>query len=137
MKCITYLIALLPFLISCGDSTLDMHLSNAANKKIDIYESHLDLDEVGTIEQIRLDNPTHYRLINRIQNEVPPYRLTKVEIWLRTGYRLDDFYISKLMKTSYPPKRKLFFTLDKIRYSMTVTDQPYSAHSYYVDGSWE
>lgn len=44
----------------------------------------------------------------------------RVEGWIRTTYRADSVHLSQLLLVSYPPKRRLSFSLEGVSYNATV-----------------
>jgi hypothetical protein len=80
----------------------------------------VDLDQPGAIERVQRDNPTHYRAIQHILSEAPKLQPRALTGWIRTSYDPKAPPVL-LIKTSYPPRARLEFALDDIRYVAFVT----------------
>ena len=98
------------------------------------YDDHINLDDPDSLELVSLHYPGHYQALKQILNEAALSKVTNLAIFLKTGYWVKDLYVSNgLLKTSYPPKKLASFTLDKTRYSRTITDWTYSARVFYLE----
>lgn len=81
---------------------------------------HVDLEQPGAIERVQRENPAHYRAIQHILKEAPGLQPRALTGWLRTSYDPKAPQVL-LIKTSYPPRARLEFTLDDTRYVGFVT----------------
>jgi len=85
--------------------------------------AHVDLSRPGAMETIQRDQPARYRRITeilRVASEVPcqtePFGRA-----VEAKYEVRDAHCGLVLKTSYPAKRVLSFTLDSTQYSAVVT----------------
>ncbi|HET9299896.1 MAG TPA: hypothetical protein VFO11_08110 [Candidatus Polarisedimenticolaceae bacterium] len=95
-------------------------------------ERYVDLTKPGAMEQLKRENPAHYRAVSAIvqaalrQEERPgddaAMQYARVE-WLRiqSAYKAKDVDYSPILLTSNPPKRELSFRLDEVRYRKLLT----------------
>jgi hypothetical protein len=81
---------------------------------------HVDLEQPGALERLHRDNPAHFRAVQQILREVPVRKPETVVRWIRTAFDADMASVLRI-KTSYPPKARLSFTLDETEYSALVT----------------
>jgi hypothetical protein len=84
---------------------------------------YVDLDKPGALEAVQRDQPEHYRRITEIltvANEVP-CQTEQFGRVIEAKYEARDGHCGLLLKTSYPAKRELSFTLETTRYSTVVT----------------
>jgi hypothetical protein len=86
----------------------------------------VNLDTPGAFDALKRDNPDHYRratgIIQVAESEVcQPKRFAEI---VRVQFAADKAGCAALIKTSYPAKFDLGFTLDSIRYSYTATLEP-------------
>ena len=81
----------------------------------------VDLRDPAALELLRQANPAHYEKIQRVVvglREAP--ELAEGD-WLEVSFDARDVDLSRyLIKTSYPPKQLLRFTLDDVRYVIHV-----------------
>lgn len=87
--------------------------------------SRVDLDRPGAMEAVQRDQPEHYRRITEIlsvASEVP-CQTEQFGRVVEAKYDVRDGHCGLLLKTSYPAKRVLSFTLGTTRYSTVVTMQ--------------
>ena len=80
---------------------------------------HVDLDQPGALERLHRDNPAHFRAVQQILREAPERKPETVVRWIRTAFDADMASVLRI-KTSYPPKARLSFTLDETEYSALV-----------------
>ena len=84
-------------------------------------ERYVDLNRPGALDAIARDNPAHYRQIleiTRVASEVSCETALKM-LPVPAASRLECVAIA--LMTSDPPKRRVNFELDSIRYRMVVT----------------
>jgi len=81
----------------------------------------VDLDAPGALEAVARDNPVHYEKIRRIVAGVNSKPDSHVFEWLRVGFGATDIQYVPLIMVSYPPKRRLSFSLDGTRYVTVIT----------------
>ena len=85
--------------------------------------AYVDLDRPGAMEAVQRDQPEHFRRIARIlsvASEVPCHTEPFGRA-VEAKYDARDGHCGLLLKTSYPSKRVLSFTLGTTRYSTIVT----------------
>jgi hypothetical protein len=84
--------------------------------------AEIDLRNAGALENLQRTNPAHRAKIERIQERAWQFPQEGPARWLPAALNASDVrYTRGLMKTSYPPKETLRFTLDDVRYVMDVT----------------
>jgi hypothetical protein len=83
----------------------------------------IDLDVPGNLEAVARGSPDHFAKIQRILDEVPqrPPAADAVAKWMRTEFHAEHIQYTDLVMTSYPPKRRLEFSLDNTFYVKVVT----------------
>ena len=80
------------------------------------------LDRPGVLESIERENPDHFRRITGIiEASIEACRRDEVGTQLRVKYEMVQTSCGALIKTSYPAKFMLGFTLDETRYIVTAT----------------
>jgi hypothetical protein len=79
-----------------------------------------DLDRPGALEALRLSNPTHYSKVRQILEGVFLHSDAEVPRWMQTNFQAQDVQYGPIVLTSHPPKRRLSFALDAMRYEGTV-----------------
>jgi hypothetical protein len=88
---------------------------NAAPRTIDLRDS-------GALEQLQQSNPAHFAKIQQILAGLRAQPARVEAGWLQTHFKARDVALSHLLlRTSYPPKQLLQFTLDNVRYTLHVT----------------
>lgn len=81
----------------------------------------VDLRNPAALELLREANPAHYEKIQRVVAGLREAPELAEGDWLEVSFDARDVDLSRyLMKTSYPPKQLLSFTLDDVRYVMHV-----------------
>ncbi|MBX5463066.1 MAG: hypothetical protein IRZ28_18505 [Steroidobacteraceae bacterium] len=83
------------------------------------------LGGVASLERLREDNMNHYLRAQRILAAADELCRPGPEVTTFVRFEASDISCSSLLlKTSYPPKREIGFTLDDLRYIalVTVTD---------------
>jgi hypothetical protein len=81
----------------------------------------IDLDIPGNLAAVERDNPTHFAKIRRILAEVQEQKTQAVPTWMRTHFEARAVSYTDLLMVSYPPKKRLAFTLDETGYVAMVT----------------
>ena len=81
------------------------------------------LDLPGAMEAVKKDQPDHYRRITEILKVASDLPCQEGEFGrvVEAKYEARDGRCSFAVMTSYPPKRRLSFTLGDTRYSTVVT----------------
>jgi hypothetical protein len=80
----------------------------------------VDLNAPGVLEALRIDNPAHYAKVRAILTATEERPSSQIREWMRTRFDASDIDAAPLWHVSDPPKIKLSFTLDKIRYTAMV-----------------
>lgn len=79
----------------------------------------VDLRDDDALEQLYESNPDHYRRIHDALVRLQSSPELAEGDWLAVNIDARDVELSEsLIKTSYPPKQLLQFTLDDVRYTM-------------------
>jgi hypothetical protein len=108
----SWLIALAASLVVSGVSAADPSTSART----------VDLRDPAALEQLRQSNPAHYAAIREILATLAQEPGRVEGDWLQTAFDARDVELSRwLLKTSYPPRQQLSFTLDQTRYTLHVT----------------
>jgi hypothetical protein len=81
----------------------------------------VDLDAPGVLDTLARTNPVHYDKVQRIVAGVKSKSDSEVNEWLRVSFDAKDVRYAALLMVSYPPKRRLSFTLDDKSYKTVVT----------------
>ena len=89
----------------------------------------VDLGAPGALEALERDNPRHFGQVAEILREVSRVDPPGVEGWLRARFNAQQIaYSPRQLRTSYPAKTTLSFTLDDTRYhAMIVVRAPAEA----------
>jgi hypothetical protein len=80
----------------------------------------VDLDKPGALEALQQSNPTHYEKVRRIIDGVISQSDARVPGWMRANFDARDVSYAPIVMTSHPPKRRLSFALDDVRYETVV-----------------
>lgn len=81
----------------------------------------VDLRDGGALERLRVDNPAHYAAIRQILAGLAEQPERAEGDWLQATFDAREVELSRLLlKTSYPPRQRLSFTLDTTRYTLHV-----------------
>lgn len=80
----------------------------------------VDLGEPGALDALRERNPRHHDSVTRILAAAREVPHTRVRQAITVRYDASDVRFEPLVSLSDPPKMKLFFTLDAVRYSAVV-----------------
>jgi hypothetical protein len=81
----------------------------------------VDLDAPGALDALAHDNPQHYGKVREIMADVQKRPDSEVPQWMRTRFDASDVNYGPLLIVTDPPKRRLSFTIDEVRYRSTVT----------------
>jgi hypothetical protein len=81
----------------------------------------IDLDQPGALEALQRSNPTHYETIQQIMDHLPRQPDAEVPHWIQATFHARDATYGPILLTSFPPKRRVSFTLDDTRYEALVT----------------
>jgi hypothetical protein len=81
----------------------------------------IDLDRSGALEALRQSNPAHYEKVRKIIDGVITQPDARVPGWMRATFDARDVSYAPIVMTSHPPKRRLSFALDDVRYETVVT----------------
>ena len=80
----------------------------------------VNLNEPGALEALQESNPTHYEKVRKILEGVPQQPDAGVPRWMQTNFDAQDVKYLPIVLTSHPPKRRLSFSLDAMRYEAIV-----------------
>src|SRR4030095_16685763 len=81
----------------------------------------VDLNAPSALDALERDRPEHYRKVREIMAEVQKQPDSEVPQWMRTRFDARDVNYGPLLLVTDPPKRRLSFTIDEVRYQSTVT----------------
>ena len=83
----------------------------------------VDLNVPGALDAIRDQDPRHYERIDGILRaaEGLPCHTPEFQRAMKAGHEAEAARCSVMLMTSYPAKRRLSFTLERVRYVATVT----------------
>lgn len=82
----------------------------------------VDLRDAAALAELQRTRPAHYATIRRILADLQQQPDRAEGDWLQTNFDVRDVELSRLLlKTSYPPRQLLRFTLDDTRYTLHVT----------------
>ena len=87
----------------------------------------IDLDVPANLEAVERDHPEHFRKIQQIVVEVQQQPTGRVADWMRARFDARDVLYADWVLTSFPPKKRLRFSLDKSSYVTTVTLRDWGA----------
>jgi hypothetical protein len=82
--------------------------------------SVVDLDDGAALARLASERPEHYARVVGILRDAQQLPEKEVLGWLRTSHRAEDAAFGPAMLTSYPPQRRLSFSLDTVQYRATV-----------------
>ena len=87
-------------------------------------EGPLNLNGSGVLEKLQQNNPEHYQKIQEIIAGLYKQPDSGVPHWIQTTFNAQDISYRPILLTSYPPKRRISFTLDNTHYKaiLTLTD---------------
>ena len=102
---------------------IGMTVAAMANAGAQTSFDPVDLDAPGALARIEREHPDHFARIQRILAEVPrrPVSDDSVAKWMQAEFRATDVQYGHLMMTSYPPKKRLEFSLDRTVYVAVIT----------------
>jgi hypothetical protein len=81
----------------------------------------VDLRDAAALENLRHSNPAHFAMIQSILKDLAEKPERVEGDWLQTNSDARDVELSRLvLKTSYPPRQLLRFSLDATRYTLDV-----------------
>jgi hypothetical protein len=85
----------------------------------------IDLNAPGALDALRRSRPEDYRRIVVILAGITRHAQGDVPHWLQANFDARDVVYQPLWLTSFPPKRRLSFSLEGQRYRavLTITDQ--------------
>ena len=81
----------------------------------------VDLDRPGALQALQRSNPDHYEKIRKIVEGVLQRPDADVPRWIQATFAGTDVSYVPIVLTSHPPKRRLSFALDTIRYEIVLT----------------
>src|SRR5216684_5221892 len=82
----------------------------------------VDLNTPGALDALERENPRHYERVREIMSDVQYQPDSKVPRWMQARFDARDvLYQPLLLLTSLPPKRRLAFTIDNVRYQAIIT----------------
>ena len=81
----------------------------------------VDLNAPGILAALEQSNPDHYDKISRILAGIVQTRDPDVPRWMRTAFGARDVTYAPIVLTSDPPRRRLSFSLNDVRYQAMVT----------------
>lgn len=82
----------------------------------------VDLRDAAALAELRRTRPAHYATIRQILEDLQQQPDRAEGDWLQAHFDVRDIELSRLLlKTSYPPRQLLRFTLDDTRYTLHVT----------------
>jgi hypothetical protein len=88
----------------------------------DASQHTIDLEDAVALAQLKVANPAHYEKIRQILIGLQEEPKRAEGDWLQANFNASDVDLSRyLLKTSNPPKQRLQFTLDDVRYKMQLT----------------
>lgn len=82
--------------------------------------SVVDLDDAAALARLAAERPEHYGKVVRILHDAQRLPEKEVVGYLRTSHQTDDAALAPTLLTSYPPQRRLSFSLDAVQYRATV-----------------
>ena len=82
--------------------------------------SVVNLDDADALSRLATERPEHYGKVVRILRDAQQLPEREVIGWLRTSHQAEDAAFAPTLLTSYPPQRRLSFSLDAVQYRATV-----------------
>ena len=80
----------------------------------------VDLDAPGALARLRSEQPGRYEKVAAILRDAERLPEAQVEGWIRTRHDADAVQLGSMLLVSYPPKRRLSFSLEKVAYVATI-----------------
>ena len=81
----------------------------------------VNLDVPGALDVLARNKPQHYTKVREILTAVQKQPESEVPKWMRTRFDARNVSYEPLLLVTNPPKRRLSFTIDEVRYQSTVT----------------
>lgn len=83
----------------------------------------VDLDAPGALARLEKERPAQYGRVANILRDAERLPEQRVEGWISTTYHADSVRLGQSLLVSYPPKRRLSFSLEGVSYRATVVVQ--------------
>ena len=83
----------------------------------------VDLDAPGALARLQEEQPAQYGTVASILRDAERLPEQRVEGWIRTTYHAESVHLGQILLVSYPPKRRLSFSLEGVSYHATVVVQ--------------
>ena len=80
----------------------------------------VDLDAPGALARLRSEQPARYEKVLALLRDAERLPEKQVEGWIRTRYAAESVQLGQMLLVSYPPKRRLSFSLEKTAYVATI-----------------
>ena len=80
----------------------------------------IDLNGPGVLGALQRSNPMHYEKVREILEGVLERPDPDVPRWIQATFNGRDVKYTPIVLTSYPPQRRLSFTLDTTRYKAVI-----------------
>jgi hypothetical protein len=80
----------------------------------------VDLDSPQAMARLRSERPAHFEKVTALLRDAERMPERQVEGWIRTRYDADAVRLGSMLLVSYPPKRRLSFSLDQVAYRATI-----------------
>lgn len=80
----------------------------------------VDLDSPGALARLRAERPEQFSRVMELLRDAERMPENKVEGWIRTRYNADSVHLGDMLLVSYPPKRRLSFSLEEVSYRATI-----------------
>ena len=80
----------------------------------------VDLDSPGALARLRAERPEQFSKVMELLRDAERMPEKQVEGWIRTHYDVDSVHLGHMLLVSYPPKRRLSFSLEKVTYVATI-----------------
>jgi len=90
-----------------------------------VVEKRVDLRDDGALDELRRSNPEHFAHIRRVLVRMRTAPLAGPGHWFPAHVGAKDIEFSEL-RTSFPPRDLMRFTLDEVRYTVDVPVIPRS-----------
>jgi hypothetical protein len=80
----------------------------------------VDLDSPQALARLRSERPAHYEKVIALLRDAERMPEKQLEGWIRTRYDADAVQLGSMLLVSYPPKRRLSFSLENVAYRATI-----------------
>jgi len=80
----------------------------------------VDLDSPGVLARMRAERPAQFSKVTALLRDAEQMPEKQVEGWVRTRYNADSVHLGQMLLVSYPPKRRLSFSLEQVAYVATI-----------------